>query len=435
MYDIYLPIVVLAPALIYFLSPEIDATTTVIIGGTIFASTLVARPVGAVIFGHYADTLGRKRTTIIAVSGFGILSVLMAALPGYEQWGLVAVSLLIALRFIDGIFVGGAYTAANPLAMEYCPKQKRGLYGAVVMTGFPLGYAAIAVITLLTLSVVPAGDINSPYVQWGWRIPFLFGALLALALVIYYYYFVDESEMFEAKGGGGSPLRELFSGENFRNFLQVFVLMTGFWLTVQALAAMLPGVLGSHVGLSETNVTITLIIAFLILALGYMGAGVLSQRIGRRPFLAFFGLVSTVGGGAFYYLLISAAPESLFTVIVLVSIIGLLTVSCWGLATSYINERFQTSIRASGFGIGYSLSVIIPSFYAYYQVGLGTIMPFEYTVIPLVVLGSVLIFVGAVLGPETRDVDFTEEIDAKGESKKSAVESTPGTDGRRGDGE
>jgi MFS family permease len=143
MYDIYLPIVVLAPALIYFLSPEIDATTTVIIGGTIFASTLVARPVGAVIFGHYADTLGRKRTTIIAVSGFGILSVLMAALPGYEQWGLVAVSLLIALRFIDGIFVGGAYTAANPLAMEYCPKQKRGLYGAVVMTGFPLGYAAI----------------------------------------------------------------------------------------------------------------------------------------------------------------------------------------------------------------------------------------------------------------------------------------------------
>lgn len=424
MFDVYLPIVVLAPALIYFVSPDMSAATTALVSGSIFASTLVGRPLGALIFGNYADRIGRKRIAMISVSGFGVATLLMALLPGYQQWGITAVGIFVVLRFVDGVFLGGEYTAASPLAMEHCPKEKRGYYGALIMTGFPLAYVAISLLTLLLLLVIPAGDINSPYVQWGWRIPFVFGAVIAFAFVAYYHFFVEESELFEESGGTESPLRTLFSGDNLKNFLQVFVMMSGFWLTVQSLSAILPGILGNHIGLSDTSVTITLSIAFFVLSVGYVAAGVISQRIGRRTFLMLIGAASAIGGTFFYYLLISTAPESLFIVIVLAAVIGLLTVSCWGLATVYINERFQTGIRASGFGLGYSLAVVIPSFYAYFQAGLGTIMPFEYTVLPIVAAGSLLILFGAAWGPETKDVDFARET--RPETETTADSSRPG---------
>ncbi len=410
MFDIYLPVVALAPAIIYFIPQGgLSPTTASIIFGTIFAATLVGRPLGALIFGSFADTIGRKKTTMIAVTGFGVMSVALAVLPGYEQLGIWAVILFIGIRFVDGIFVGGEYTAASPLAMEYCPQEKRGLYGALIMTGFPLAFVAISLITFLMLSIAPAGGLDSAYVQWGWRIPFLFGALIAFAFVAYFYFAVSESELFEASGGSESPLKSLFSGQNLINFLQVFVLMSGFWLTLNTVSAILPGLLGSEMGLSGTNVSIVLIIAFLALTVGYVAAGVISQRVGRRPFLLVAGLVMGTVGTFLYYLLIATTPQSLVVITLLTSVIAVLVVSQWGLATTYINERFQTGVRASGFGLGYSLAVVPPAFYAYYQAGLGLFMPSKHTVLPLLVLGAALIVVGALWGPETKDVDFEAE--------------------------
>src|ERR687890_214395 len=423
MFDIYLPIVVLAPALIYFVPSDLDASTKAVISGTIFAATLLGRPVGSFIFGHFADSIGRKRTTIISVSGFGVITLLMALLPSYQQWGIAAVIILIVLRLVDGVFLGGEYTSANPLAMEYSPKEKRGFYSALIMSCYPLAFAAISALTTVLLLFIPAGDINSPYVQWGWRIPFVIGSLLAFALVFYYVYLVDESEIFEGSGGGGSPLRQLFTErENLLSFLQVFVLMTGFWLTLQTVAAILPGLLGSQVGLSQTNTTITLVVANVVLVGGYLASGVISQRVGRRPFLIVYGLVAAVVGTFLYWVLLSAPPQNLFLVILLATVITLLVVSCWG-------------IRASAFGIGYSLAVVLPSLYAYYQAGLAAFMPFEYTVLVLLVIGSLLMVVGAVWGPETKDVDFADAAAQAAPEDKRAPEpsreeprTAPGTD-------
>lgn len=408
MFDVYLPVVVLAPAIIYFVSPELSASATAIVTGLIFASTLLGRPLGALIFGRYADTIGRKRTTVISVTGFGAATLLMALMPGYEQWGIFSVAIFILLRFIDGIFIGGEYTSASPLAMEYTPKEKRGLYAGLIQSGFPLAFVAISLLTLFMLSVAPAGGLDSPYVQWGWRIPFVIGAVLAFAVALYYQFFVDESELFESSGGSESPLKTLFSGDNLKNFLQVFVLMSGFWLSLNTVSAILPGLLGSEVGLSSTEVTITLVIAFFVLFLGFIGAGALSQRTGRRLLLMVLGVLMTVVGTFLYYILISTSPDNFTLVVVLTTVIVFIVSSNWGMATSYINERFQTGIRASGFGLGYSVAVILPSFYAFYQAGLASIMPFEYTVLPLLVVGGLLIVVGAALGPETKDVDFAE---------------------------
>ncbi|MPZ63243.1 MAG: MFS transporter [Propionibacteriales bacterium] len=409
MFDIYLPIIVLAPAIQYFISPDLSDSATAIVTGMIFASTLVGRPLGALIFGRYADTRGRKNATVVAVSGFGILTLVVGLLPGYETWGVASVIAFVALRFVIGIFVGGEYTAASPLAMEYSPREKRGINGGLIMTGFPLAYVTVALITFAMLQIAPADGVDSPYVQWGWRIPFFIGGLLALSFVVYYLRSVRESELFEASGGG-NPVKELFSGENRKNFIQVFTLMTGFWLSLNCVTAILPGLLGSQLDMSGTQITTTLIIAYLCVTGTYIVAATTSQRTGRRPFLMAWGAVAGVAGTVVYAMLLATKPSSMVVVVVLVTVLAVLVISNWGLATVYINERFHTAVRATGFGLGYSLAVVIPSFYAFFQDWLSALMPFQWTVLPLLVIGGALITVGAAMGPETKDVDF-EEVD------------------------
>jgi MFS family permease len=107
MFEVYLPIAVLAPALVYFIPAGLSGATQATVFYVVFAVSLIGRPLGAVIFGHFGDRLGRRRTTLVSVAGFGIATLLIAALPGYEAWGGTAISALIFLRLMDGIFIGG----------------------------------------------------------------------------------------------------------------------------------------------------------------------------------------------------------------------------------------------------------------------------------------------------------------------------------------
>jgi MFS family permease len=407
MFDIYLPVVVLAPAIKYFVSPQLSAGATSLVTGAIFAATLVGRPVGALIFGHFADRLGRKRATIVSVSGFGVLTIVIGCLPGYATWGAVSVVLFILLRFIVGVFVGGEYTAASPLAMEYSPKNRRGQNSARIMVGFPLAFFTISGLTLLMLQIAPSGGPTSAYSTWGWRIPFFVGGVLALSFVVWFARQVEESEVFEAEGGSDdAPVKQIFARDTIGDFAQVFVLMTGFWLTLNTVTAILPDLLKDPVGLSDTRASLTLMIAAVANAVGYLTVGSIAQRFGRRPFLIAWGLSAAVLGTFVYWILLHSTPSSFVAVILLTAVTVALVGPCWAMITAYINERFHTGIRASGFGLGYSLAVVAPSFYAFYQSVLGHVMSPTYTVLPLLVIGGLLITIGGAWGPETRDVDL-----------------------------
>jgi MFS family permease len=199
-------------------------------------------------------------------------------------------------------------------------------------------------------------------------------------------------------------------------FLQVFILMSGFWLTLQTAAAVLPKLLKSEVGLGDTQATFALVIAYIALCGGYFTAGWLGQKMGRRAFLMAFGLCAATVATFLYYVLLAQKP-ALGGTIVLTCAIVVLSTSEWALATAYITERFHTSVRASGFAAGYSLAVIAPSFYAFYMKVLGGVMSTTYTALPLLVLGGLLITAGAALGPETRDVDFEEDVTGAAEER------------------
>lgn len=406
-FDIYLPIVVLAPATIYFQSAALSAGTTALLSSLVFASTLIGRPLGAMIFGHFADTVGRKRTTLVAVGGFGIVTLLTACLPGHESIGAWSIGLLIALRFVDGVFLGGEYTTAVPLAMEWSPKRKRGLYASIITMTSPGAYVVIAAITLLMLQVLPSAGLHSAYVQWGWRVPFVVGVILSAVLFGYYLKQVEEPPAELTGERHKLPFVRLIV-RHPKALAQVFVLMTGTWLATNMEAAVTPAQLKSHLLLSSKEVTLTMLVINGAATLSYPLFGLLSQRIGRRPFYIYYGLTVLVLGAGSYSLLMESSG-GMGAVLGWAILIGVFTVGTFGPIAAYLTERFPASIRSTGYGVGYSLALIAPAFYQFYLRQFTGVVSDYLAPAILIALAGILISLGGLFGPETRDVDMADD--------------------------
>ena len=222
MFDIYLPVVVLSPVLFFFQPPHLTGGMETILASLVFITTLLGRPIGALLFGMVADRIGRRKASIYSVSGFGVVTLMIALLPGYATLGIGAYWLLVLLRFVDGIFLGGGYTGAMPLAIEYSKKSQRGFVGGLIIAGFPAAYVTINLVAMLMFVLFPLNGLNSPYAQWGWRVPFVLGAILAGVLALYYVYKVSESEIWEKDTGKKAEklsLTDLVRGKSGRNLL------------------------------------------------------------------------------------------------------------------------------------------------------------------------------------------------------------------------
>jgi MFS family permease len=408
MFDIYLPVVVLAPVLAYFRPPEASAGEQAILSSLVFITTLLGRPIGGLVFGIVADRLGRRAASIYSVTGFGFVTLAIAALPGYDTLGIASYWLLVFLRFIDGIFLGGGYTGAMPLAIEYSSKQERGFVGGLIIAAFCAAYLSINLVALLMFTLLPPEGSHSPYAYWGWRIPFVLGALLAFGLARYYVRQVAESDLWLHKARRRGPgLSGLLRGRSGGSLAQVLLMMTGFWLTQNIITLYLPtGLLSQTLHLSSLQVTGTLLVSYFALFFSYIGAGLTGQRIGRRRFFVIVGVAIASIGAAILYVLANAQKLPVSMIAALVCALAVLVTSPWGVIVTYINERFATEVRATGFGVGFSLSVIIPSFYAFYMSWLSALIPLHLTPVVLLCVGGLIGAAGALLGPETRDIEL-----------------------------
>jgi MFS family permease len=402
-FDIYLPILAMAPVIGYFEPKGLSPAATTTIYFFTFAATLLGRPCGAVIFGHWADRIGRRRTTMIAIVGFGALTFLIGCLPGYEAIGLWSLALLLLLRFVDGVFMGGEYTSNNTLALEMVPRDRRGLVGGILQGAYPIGFFLVSVVTLFMLEITT----KQQYYDWGWRIPFFIGALLAFLFLIYYRR-VPESQLWQEAEKSEAPLKDLLVQPHLGNLLQIMIMMLGFWFAAQSVIGVMPGILIQQLHISSRAVTGGLLITSFLQFFAYVGVGLLSQLIGRRRAIVLSGIVVLVGGSGLYAAAVAlglAGGPPLLTV-ALACLCYMLVVSPWGVVTTYLVERFPTHVRASGYGIGYSLAVVVPAFAGFYMLGLAMFMPYEYTPVVLLLIAGVLMVVGALMGPETRDVEL-----------------------------
>jgi MFS family permease len=400
MYDVYLPVIALAPAIAYFSGTGSSTVQNATLTGAIFAASLLGRPLGSFIFGSMGDRLGRRRTTIVVAIGFTICTGLIALLPGYATIGVAAPIVLVLLRLLDGVFLGGEYTAANPLAMEYAPREKRGLYGSLLNVGYPGALAFITVLTIALLAVLPSDGPESAYAVWGWRIPFAIGFVLSALIVVYYVRSVPESELWSKVAKQDRPLRTLFSRAHARSLTIAFVVGTGAWLTLDATI----GVFAGHfkgLGVPSAPVNIAILIAALVALPLFPLIGAWGQRIGRRELFMVLGAVNLVVSPVLLALAVSGAPAAA-PVLVYGALALLLSLTVWAVISAFLMEMFPVEVRSSGYGICYSLPSVIPAFYPYFMIGLSGLMPYGYTPVVLLALGGLFLIGGAWMSADLR---------------------------------
>ena len=400
-YDIYVPALVLPAAMNFFepasMSPALKATMV----SVVFTVTLLARPVGGTIFGNLGDKIGRKKITMMAGVGFTVTTLIIGCLPGYRQWGYGALAALIALRFIDGVFLGGGYAGPVPLAIERSPARLRGLVGGIVAAGAPLAIFVISVVQLTALEPMS----KSAYSTWGWRLPFFFGVLIGIGYLIYYARVpeVDVEALAADRQTGRPPIVELFSPANIRSLLQVFLLMTGMWFAAQMLVSFLPGLLITVLRQSPSDVSVLEIVMAVVTGAAMIGFAALSQRAGRRTVLAWTAAGVTVAGSLAFAFMVMVAKDGgpFLAVSVLAIVASVLANGPLGTIVTYLNERFPLGVRSSGYGTAYTVSLILPSLYSVWIGLLTNVMPFEYAPVVLIAVGGALFTAGALMGPET----------------------------------
>lgn len=390
-FDIFLPVVALAPAAAQLFGSENLAGNA----GLIFIATLLGRPLGAAIFGPIADRIGRAATTQVALTGIAVTTLLIALVPGHTVLGSGTLLAIVALRFLGGIFLGGEYTSAIPLAMEWSEPKRRGLVSGLIMWMSPWANASIAAVVFVLLSVLDEDTYN----VWGWRVPFLLGSLLALGMLIYYRSRIADSPIWKQSIKRANPLMDIFIGAHRRALFQVFVLMSGLWLFTYMAIPTLTSELALDGRLDSKAMSFILMCATAASAVFMAACGHLSTFTGRRTFFIVFGLLGAILAPLTFLGVFSV--ENTSGVVSFAVALQIVTVSAYGPVGAYLVERFPAEVRSSGYGVGYSLSIVLPALYPYYLPPLQDLLGRHEAVAGLLVLAGVLVLSGGFAGPET----------------------------------
>lgn len=317
------------------------------------------RPLGAAIAGHLGDRYGRKRILALTLVLMGMATALIGLLPTHAAIGMAAPILLITLRIIQGFSAGGEWGGAALLAVEHAPTGKRGLYGSYPQIGVPLGLgAATAVLLLLT-----AAFGKEAYIDWAWRIPFLFSVILVIVGAIVRSR-VSESPIFqeiqERADESSAPLRNLLRTHTGTVLKAAFIFAAN-----NACGYMIIAFMGSYaakkLGLPQTEVFLAVIIAAILWAILTFWSGSLSDKIGRTQtfaigYILLFVLTIPV------WMLIDRANIWMFGLALLLFVPGLAL--SYGPQSAMYAEMFPRSVRFSGVSVGYALGAIIGGAFA-----------------------------------------------------------------------
>ncbi len=371
-----------------------------------FAVTLLMRPVGSAIFGHYADVHGRKNAMFVAIVGVGFSTAAFGVLPTIAQAGFVAPILFLMLRLVQGVFVGGVVSSTHTIGTESVSPERRGaMSGLIGGGGAGIGALLASFIFLVTSSVFP-GDA---FAVWGWRCMF-FSGLLSSLLGWFIFSNLEESPFFKErqmqKAAGAAdrpvaPVKEVFSS-NWRNVLLLNLLLTfgggaGYYLT----SGYLPSFL-KLVNKVPNNVSSLILIGASIMALiSAIVVGALSDAIGRKKTFLLTGVCMIVLLPICY--LGMAAATDTGTIAFYGLVIAFLGNAGYAPILIFLNERFPTEIRASGTGlswnIGFALGGMMPTFVSLASKSPAQI-PMSLSIFVVVIFAIYLI--GALIVPETK---------------------------------
>ncbi|GAA4841852.1 MFS transporter [Garicola koreensis] len=347
-------------AVLYFepLGEESETLAQLVAWASVGISFLF-RPLGAILAGWIGDRFGRKVVLVITLMGMGGATFLVGVLPTHATWGMAAPLLLIVLRVIQGLSAGGEWGGAALLSVEHAPRHKRGLFGMYPQIGVPLGM----ILATLFMFGLNAFLTEEQFLQWGWRVPFIFSFVLIVAAYLIRRR-VEESpvftEMKERKKESSAPLKELVTTHKKYTFLAALIFAANNaagYLVIAFFAAY--G--ASSLGMSRTE-TLT---ASLIGGVGWfiftVFGGWISDRIGRvLTFQIGYGII--IVWAIPMWFLIDTGVVWIFTLAIVVLTMGL--GPSYGPQSALYAEMFPVSIRFSGVSIGYAFGSIIGGAFA-----------------------------------------------------------------------
>jgi MHS family shikimate/dehydroshikimate transporter-like MFS transporter len=319
-----------------------------------YAVGFLARPLGGALFGHFGDRLGRKSMLVLTLFIMGVSTFCIGLLPTYASIGVWAPILLILLRVIQGIGLGGEWGGASLMVLEHAPSDKRGFYTSFVQIGFPIGLVlATFVFTLVTK--LPEAD----FAAYGWRIPFLLSIVL-LAIGTFVRSRVPETPVFEQlkmrDGLSKNPVIEAV-GKNTGTFLIAVGLKLSEVSWVYLLTVFIVVYATTKLGLPKPLMLDAVLYAALLELVSLPLFGWLSDRIGRRPLYILGALFTIAFAFPLFWMLESRSTALIFAAIMIAMNFG--HGMMFGPESCYFPELFGPTVRYSGASFGFQVSAAI----------------------------------------------------------------------------
>jgi MFS family permease len=347
---------------------EATPSTALILSLLTFAAGFIARPIGGIIFGHYGDRVGRKKTLVMALILMGVSSTLIGLLPTYAMIGVTAPILLTSLRFAQGLAIGGQWGGAMLLVTESAPSNQRGYYGAFAQAGAPVGVILANLAFIITSSLVS----EESFYSWGWRIPFLASAVL-IGISMYIQLNLEDTKAFKElqslresqKDDTEEVIRRSPILEAIRKYPTRIALAAGAFLSIQVTFYILIAFLLAY-GVSSADVsrddmlTAVLIASAIMVPFQFMFSSY-SDRHGRKGIF----MVGAVLTGIWAFAIFPLVDTGNFWLIVLAISGGLTFVSMmYGPQAAFFTELFTTEVRYSGATLGYQFGAILGGAFA-----------------------------------------------------------------------
>ena len=326
----------------------------------LFATGFIVRPFGALVFGRIGDMIGRKYAFLVTLTIMGLSTFLIGLLPTYAQIGIAAPLILLVLRLLQGLALGGEYGGAAVYVAEHVPDNKRGYYTSFIQITATLGLFVSLAVVLGVKRLVPDADFKT----WGWRIPFLLSIIL-VAMSMYIRLKLAESPLYASLKSAGktsiAPLKEAFG--NWANFKIVLLVLLGatagqgiVWYTGQFYAL---SFMQSVMKLSVVDSSIIVAVAILIGMPFFTVFGALSDKIGRLKIMMAGNLIAALTYLPIYHAMSSAGADpkhpNMLVLILLVFVQVIYVTMVYGPIAAFLIEAFPAKIRYTSFSLPYHI--------------------------------------------------------------------------------
>ena len=385
--------------------PSFEPLVGTMLAFTTYAVGFVARPLGGVVFGHYGDKLGRKNVLVVTLLLMGIATFLIGVLPTHATIGVWAPILLVLLRFLQGIGLGGEWGGAVLMTLESGDPQRRVLNASWPQVGVPIGL----LLANGVLSLMGAITSNEAFLSWGWRVPFLLSGLLVI-VGLWIRMTIAESPLFSeveaADSKAAAPIVEVL-----RRYPKQVLLAIGARIGVDVafytFVLFVTTYVATYLELPNQYALNAVLIAATVQVIAIPYFGHLSDRFGRRPIY----LIGAIGSAFWVFVFFTMLNSQQFGLIVLAVVVALIFhAAMYGPQASFIAEMFPTKVRYTGASMGYQLAGILGGALAPI-ISVGLLDRFDTSVVVSVYVVAMLLatIICVFLAPETSKTDLHAE--------------------------